>query len=666
MATVYRYEYTDSRTRGTVRIDFYAASAVTLALDGGEVITTLPAPSARVLEDFGWAFDKVQYGLHSAVGGKVKFSLKTFNTTAFKTFLQSYRYTATTNIYTGTYDTVNQDVLYGNVMRVSYCAYGDNTFYTQWYGIQQSCKASYTDGTIECEYADALQHCMKQVKWESLQRAMWSKVIDDNTAYREVQYGGGGAFDWVWKADGVTKAGATSKLWGYFGHAVQGDPSNWATGAQSHHTFMPVSAFSAVIETCVTTAFKQAIREGTVTFDVKGAISKCICGHDGGTVTISGITGLPTANAELFKQDYDQTPSYGTYLTNTTTYVLAFINSAPVSVIAALSLSRDPDFTIVDELRRTYQTPWDLFVDLFKSAFKVGTISYYGTAPTCTVTASYPQDTASPTDITSQIRNIGDIALGVDDAVTGQATASTAFAIANDIDNISFTEGAGRNDSTYTIPVIFSTSPVACDYEGYDGSDPDNFRRLNTTVYNGESGYGHLSYNTRLLGLYYWDAPSDGTVTENDAFVHDTEMPVRVYSSRCFHDAVTPQVPVASTLTLPQTRITDNADAQSGRVLALADQQEMGTMYDLARRFDELYWGEYQTLITGELPTDYTGAHSTKMLQFNPTLLPFTVTPSGLDADETFWSVCPTLYHITSCKADAEGSKYKISLWGKA
>jgi len=655
MATVYRYEYTDSRTRGTVRIDFYAASATTLALDGGEVITTLPAPSARVLEDFGWAFDKVQYGLHTAVGGKVKFSLKTFNTTAFKTFLQSYRYTATTNIYTGTYDTVNQDVLYGNVMRVSFCAYGDTTYYTQWYGIQQSCKASYTDGTIECEYADALQHCMKQLKWESLQRAMWSLFYDSPLTARRVSYGGNGAFDWVWKADGVTKAGATSKLWGYFGHALQAD-----RGHYSHSTYYTVANFSAYIENAVAAIYKQAIREGTVAFNIKGAISKCICGHDGGTVTLSGITGLPTANAELFKQDYDQTPSYGTYLTNDITYVLYAIHPQSAAI------TQTADFTILDELQRTYQTPWDLFVDLFKSAFKVGTISYYGTSPTCTATASYPQNTTSPTDITSQIRNIGDIALGVDDAVTGQATASTAFAIANDIDNISFTEGAGRNDSTYTIPVIFSTSPVACDYEGYDGSDPDAFRRLNTTVYNGESGYGHLSYNTRLLGLYYWDSPSDGTATDNNAFVHDTEMPIRVYSSRCFHDAVTPQVPVASSLTLPQTRITDNADSQSGRVLALADQQEMGTMYDLARRFDELYWGEYQTLITGELPTDYTGAHSTKMLQFNPTLLPFTVTPTGLDADETFWSVCPTLYHITSCKADAEASLYKISLWGKA
>lgn len=662
-ATVYRYEFTDAHTRGTVRLDMYAPSAVTLTDAGGEDVVVLEAGAIKEIQEFGWKFDKVQYGMMGAVSGKIVFKMKSFVTSAFKTFLQAYRYTSTTQIYNGTYDSVNQDVLYGNVLRVSYCAYGETDYYTQWYGLQTTCGASYKDATITCEFVDTFQHILKQVKWESITRALWSKVIDDPTARREVQYRGGGVFDWVWSADGITKAGAASKLWGYFGHATQGDPDNWNVGAMSHHTFMTVADFTATLQTCFTKPFSQAIREASPTFNMKDALSRCICGNDGSTVTT--VAGLPTDNAELFEQDYSQTPSYGAYLINSNTYVMAFITGTPASVIDALNLTRDPDFSIFDELGRTYQTFWDFFADLFKSAFKVGEISYYNTTPCLNIYAHYPQLGTGTVDITSQLREVEDIMLGENEAVTGQATASTAFAIASDIDNISFTEGAGRNDTTYTIPVIFNTSPVACDYEGYDGSNPDNFRRLNTTVYNGESGYGHLSYNARLLGLYYWDSPTDGSVTENNAFVHDTEMPIRVYSSRCFHDAVNPMAPVASSQTLPAARVDDNADIQSGRSIALFDQQAMGTMYDLARRFDELYWGEYQTLIKGVLPTDYTGHETHKMMCFNLYRKPLQVIVTSIDADETFWTVAPFEYHVTECHLRYPDSLLEVSLWGK-
>jgi hypothetical protein len=638
VADVFRHEFTMVRTGHTVRLDITPAGATILA--GSPTIDMLDGGVIKLMGDWGWEhYRKIPYGMPSAVTGRLVIDCNRAPSDLVDWLTDGIQ-SVTTEIhagglrdYTVTYDTGTTFMLY--IKPAGGAQFTLVGSYVQ--DVTQEVIPDPATDELEVNVVDALHHALKVLTFSG---ETVDGVANDGLLQADWDfYANGGAsvlrttavVEWVWKG---------GLKWYYIAHIPPG--SEIDNDAASCYWSVNLPQITVVWNSYVQ-AIYQAIMRRFLSVDIS--------------------TALDNAFDNLYKQNYTTNALAGAALSvGVMKWILFATNNNDVS----LSTSRDA--SLHDLLAKAYDNLWDFLYDIPRSRFKVWHLSHYADARMLAYNPfEYPE---SMTEMTIDIR---ESQIKMRSSVVARVESQTEFKLGEDYDHQLARAPVSRNQTTIDEPVIFDSVPVIDTYMLASGlksgyfTDRDTYvrdRLQNTDPANGstvdvQGDDGENIGNPRLLGCYYSDNPTDGTI--GDAF-HTTAL-IRAYAWQGFiADGETPTPPATTGVVLSSTPGIVNGEAN-----AIATQQEMGGVYQLAHKIKDTYYGHNTTTIDTDVHMDtgavldLTGTES-QWLPFTPVIRPFEVAMTDY---KSYLAACPNVFHATSCYLDFQTELMSISLWGK-
>lgn len=623
MPDIYRYEWTGPRTGITYRMDIYAANAAALS---SPTVETLNDDVITELKDWGWEDERHPYGLPSAVRGKVTFKSSRVPATLMGWLIDGIQ-TITATIATG----VTVDVVTGTVFDLKVKPPGGSVWSRQGIFVQDVTQVVHPNlggDSVEITVVDALQHSMKTLTWEHIADGDWVNILAADPTYTPKT----GVVEYVWPG---------SSKWWYVAHVPSTSEIDQEDG--SSYWTQKVNDVAGWWNGYVRAVFRVVTRT-LAALDIQSAIYACFNGMYTQTHAADAIPDVPMPNS-------GREPKWILFVTNDN----------------LVDAATRRNYSMHEVLGESYQCFYDALVDIVKGRFKRVTIK----TSDLSLADPYPKMLAydplhpgivgTEVDVTELIRGSADPKIR--DLLAVNIVASSEFALDDDFEESKpATPPAGRNNDGWTIPVVFDSVPTGTAYE-QETNDSFVEDRLHNVV-DASFGTTYLALKPRMLGVYYDDTPTDGTL--GNAFTFNPAL-IRAHSWQPFKKHGGTAIPPATQpYILPTADGTDHAAAITAGVLEL--QLTQGCVSQLASIYASTYYSDMTTTVKCKLPVDAGAEYAlagtdTYLAPFQPHVRTWGIYMSSW---ASYLAPCPVSYWMVSCAADLKEEIMECSFWGIA